>query len=145
MIMNYIGIDPGSNGAIACVGEEVKFINFKGAKLEQVSDFLESNPGRVYIERVHSMPGQGVVSSFTFGSNVGVIIGILACLKRPYTLVNPTSWMKSYGMTRDRGETKTQWKQRLVAKAKELFPGAKITLANADALLIANYGKHAGE
>lgn len=39
------------------------------------------------------------------------------------------------------GESETQWKNRLKAKAQQLFPQQEVTLATADALLIAEFGR----
>ena len=48
----------------------------------------------VFIEKVHSMPGQGVASMFNFGKGYGIWIGILAALKISKTLVTPQEWKK---------------------------------------------------
>ena len=36
---------------------------------------------------------------------------------------------------------KREWKNKLKGLAQQLFPSEKVTLKNADAILIANYGK----
>ena len=99
--------------------------------------FYRDNGGScvAYIESVHSMPKQGVSSTFTFGRNYGFLRGCLCALEIPYHEVTPQKWQKaleclSHG---DKNVTK--------ARAQQLFPKLKITHAIADALLIAEYGR----
>ena len=49
--------------------------------------------------------------------------------------------MKFYQLGRSTGYSKTEWKNKLKAKAQQLFPGEKVTLATCDSLLIAEYGR----
>jgi len=82
-----VGIDPGLNGALALL---------EGAKLTDLTDMpthakrvngrlvaetlMRWDPDYVVIEDVHSMPKQGVASSFLFGLNTGIVIGaVQAC------------------------------------------------------------------
>ena len=88
------------------------------------------------IEKVHSMPKQGVVSTFTFGKNYGQWLGILASNGVPYKEVTPQTWMKYYGaMPKD----KPKRKKYLKHLAQSLYPNIKITLKTADAVLIAHW------
>lgn len=88
-----------------------------------------------YIERVHSMPKQGVASSFTFGRSYGFLRGCLIASGIPFEEVTPQTWQKALGCL-SRGD-----KNVTKAKAQQLFPSLKITHATADALLIAEYGR----
>ena len=98
---------------------------------------LGTNPMCV-IESVHSMPGQGVASTFKFGMNYGQWIGILATLKIPYIQVSPHKWMKHYGsMPKEKKDRKNHIKHL----AQQRYPDVKITLATSDAMLIAHYLK----
>ncbi len=87
------------------------------------------------IEKVHSMPKQGVASSFTFGKNYGFLLGCLTALEIPFEYVTPQKW-QGYLKCRTKGD-KNITKQ----KAQELYPHLKITQAIADALLIGEYLK----
>jgi crossover junction endodeoxyribonuclease RuvC len=138
----FIGIDPGQSGGVALIWEgefvdknnQVKKMPETEADLSELFLFLKEQPSpHVYIEKVHSMPAQGVASSFKFGYNFGLLIGMLAASKLPYTYVTPQKWQKAMGcMTKgDKNVSKR--------KAQELFPDQKITHAVADALLIAEY------
>lgn len=138
--MIILGIDPGQSGAIAMLrGSPVEGIGFAKLDLTEkdISDYFayQDKPSFAYIEKVHSMPKQGVASSFKFGKNYGFLRGCLIALGIPFEEVTPQAWQKAMGcMSRgDKNVTK--------AKAQQLFPDIKITHAIADALLIAEYGR----
>ena len=48
------------------------------------------------IEKVHSMPKQGVASTFTFGMNYGMLLGIIMTLDKPIEHINPAEWEKHF-------------------------------------------------
>ena len=47
------------------------------------------------IEKVHSMPKQGVASSFNFGMGYGMLRGALTALCIPHELITPQQWKKT--------------------------------------------------
>jgi hypothetical protein len=55
--------------------------------------------------------------------------------------VTPQKWQKAFGLVKEKGEEPRAWKNRIKAKAQQLFPSQKVTLAVADALLIAEYNR----
>jgi Holliday junction resolvasome RuvABC endonuclease subunit len=86
------------------------------------------------------MPKQGVASSFKFGVNYGIVRMALTAAGIPFEEVTPQAWQKALGIThRKKTETPSEWKNRLRARAQQLFPSVSLTLATADALLIAEY------
>ena len=89
-----------------------------------------------YLEKVHSMPGQGVVSTFSFGENFGWWQGVLGSLGIPYTTIRPQDWMKKYSLQKSSASDKPG-----LEVARKLFPEAPLRLKKhhnrADALLIA--------
>jgi hypothetical protein len=93
------------------------------------------------LEKVHSMPGQGVSSTFKFGQNFGFVRACMYMSGIPFELDTPQKWMKFYGMKKKKEESKTDWKNRLKAKAQQLYPNIKITNDMSDAMLIARYCK----
>ena len=95
---------------------------------------------KAYIEKVHSMPAQGVVSSFKFGRSYGFLRGLLIALKIPFEEVTPQRWQKEFVTKRTKTESRTDHKNKLKGKAQQLFPQIKVTLAIADAMLIGQYG-----
>src|SRR3990167_5909706 len=153
--MIYIGIDPGLSGAIAVMIEDgtiilrdtptMKIGNKHDFSLPEMVQLLEGNlPTQAAIERVHSMPRQGVASSFSFGKGVGYWIGILAALRIPYEEVTPQRWQR----TMLDGMQKTKDASRY--KAMQLFPQLVEQLklkshdGRADALLIAEWRRRQG-
>lgn len=67
----------------------------------------------------------------------------LLALHIPTEDVTPNKWEKTYQLGSSGKYTKTEWKNRLKAKAQQMFPhlGKKVTLATCDALLICEYGR----
>ena len=73
--MKYIGIDPGINGGVAIIDQFYSLTCFKCPKSPQemahsIKEHLDGSCVAL-LEKVHSFPGQGVVSTFTFGANYG--------------------------------------------------------------------------
>ena len=141
----YIGIDPGKNGGIGIIHNEIAYCKRCPATVsemaEEIKVCVEMTPDiqkTAIIELVHSMPKQGVKSVFTFGEGYGKWLGILAAHKIPYIQVTPQKWMRFYGnLPKDKKDRKNQLKHL----AQQRFPEIKITLATADAILLANYLK----
>lgn len=141
-----IGIDPGKGGGIAFIKRsEVTAFKCPDTPYECVKLFKQELKGYVkitaMIERVHSMPLDGVRSAFSFGTNYGMWHGILAALGIPFKEVTPHKWQKSFGTM---PKEKKSRKHRLKSLAQQMFPNTKVTLYTSDALLIAQYGKELG-
>jgi crossover junction endodeoxyribonuclease RuvC len=152
--MIAVGIDPGLSGGMAVIDGDVVRVHDMPTITEKVgkrtrrhynlpvlANFFESvaHPNtHAWLEKVHSMPKQGVASSFRFGEGFGLILGMLAVSRIPYTLVTPQAWKKEMlaGMPKGKGSS--------IVRAQQLYPDADITLkkheARAEALLIAAYG-----
>jgi len=134
----FMGIDPGKNGGIALLSKG-EAIPFKMPATERdISDIFEEYSSKISIavlEKVHSMPKQGVKSTFTFGMGYGFLRGMLIAHKIPFEDITPMTWQKNLQCL-SKGD-KNVTKQ----KAQQLFPDIKITHALADALLIAEYCK----
>jgi len=134
-----IGIDPGDSGGAVCIGGSGVIVwtqAFQGMTDHDIAELLkEFDDDEAIIESVHSMPKQGVASSFKFGRSFGFLIGLLTGLQIPYTLVTPQKWQKAM-------ECLTHGaKNRSKAAAQRLWPNRKWTHAIADAALIAEYGR----
>ena len=140
--MITIGIDPGKGGGIAFIRDGGLAHAFKcpSTPEEAVKIIKQETKGfrkkRAVIEKVHSMPRDGVVSAFSFGRNYGEWLGILAALRISVAHVRPQEWQKFYGKL---PKEKKSRKHKLKNLAFELYPGAKNTLATADAILIGHY------
>lgn len=133
-----IGIDPGASGAIALIHSGILHTVRMSETAHDVAAFLRNwqeadDAMFAFVEQVHSMPKQGVSSSFKFGTSYGFLKGLLTGMKIPFEEVTPQRWQKAMGcMTRgDKNVSKR--------KAQQLFPMEKIFHWNADALLIAEF------
>jgi crossover junction endodeoxyribonuclease RuvC len=141
-----IGIDPGGSGGIAWHdGERARVVKMP-ATLQDLwelmnnirqDSFREGSWAKTtaYLEQVHSMPGQGVASSFKFGNGFGHLEMALTAAGIPFVRVSPQKWQGALGC-RTGGD-----KNVSKARAQELFPDLKPTHATADALLIMEYGR----
>ena len=142
---SFVGIDPGNGGGIAVLTEEGDTLDVVTRKfpsdVRDVGIFLKaatSNTNyRVAIETVHSMPKQGVKSTFTFGMNYGIWIGSLRTLDIDFIKIQARQWQEYYEIPKQ--ENYYDRKKELKKKAIELFPNERVTMYTADALLIANY------
>ena len=139
----FIGIDPGIKGGIAMLFEDSYHVTPTPATvlemadtLKELKEFAQDTPMYCCIEAVHSMPGNSGRSMFTFGTNYGQWLGILATLRIPYITVSPNKWMSHYG---SKPKNRKDRKNNLKNLAQQRFPNAKITLGTADAMLICNY------
>ena len=144
----YIGIDPGKNGGVMVIDESGEATAYKCP--EKVFDMSilfrlligETAPDNICLlmERVWARPGNAVRAAFTYGVNYGQWLGIAASHEvKTYTEL-PLNWMKWFGCPK--GMISRDRKNWLKDKAKELYPNIKkITLATADAILIAHYAK----
>lgn len=127
--MTVIGIDPGLKGGIVVMvdGRIAKAFKMPVVKGDGGSwvDFADvasiikyERPDLVAIEKVHSMPGQGVASVFTFGLGFGGLIGVCAGLSVPYSLVRPQEWQKKVFV----GMDKSLGKGRSILYCKQRYP-----------------------
>lgn len=141
-----MGIDPGRGGGIAVIDTlsgELVDVTAMPDTIADISDFIEkhNDVNSVYLETVHSMPKQGVASTFTFGQYYGYVQMAVVAHKIRCIDVLPSKWQQGLGVKAKKGEAKTAHKNRLKGLAQKLFPKAKVTLKNADAILLAEYGK----
>jgi crossover junction endodeoxyribonuclease RuvC len=95
----FLGIDPGQEGAVALISDEIPQVEDWPGDPNAAADALREWFGQyrielVTLERVGAMPKQGVSSTFKLGQNVGAWQGILAALNLPYLMPTPREWQK---------------------------------------------------
>lgn len=140
----YMGIDPGSNGGIAVLAPDGSVLDVTKMP-DTPMDILEyirlhSKGAKCIIEDVgHGIPGQSSSATAKFARHNGWLEMALLASGIPTTKVTPQKWQKYFQMHRGKDEEKTKYKNRLKERAQLMFPTVKVTLANADALLIAEY------
>lgn len=141
-----IGIDPGAAGGIGVYSITQGCLIMAIKMPETPTDLLaflklHSLNSKCYLEKVGGIPGNGANAMFNFGRGYGHLeMALLAC-RIPTETVTPQKWQKEFQLG-GRGKTmsKTEWKNKLKAKAQQLFPTFNVTLATCDAMLIALYG-----
>lgn len=154
----YVGIDPGVVGGLAVINPPL------GKRLGSVAlipmppterdiwDWIrgggDRDPTHAMIEWIHpAIQGIGKSQMSKLYGNYMQLRMALTAADIPFEDVKPRMWLRALGISpRKKTETRTQWKNRLKAKAQGLYPDLKITLATADALLIATFcqRKHEG-
>lgn len=152
----YIGIDPGKSGGLVALDENGKVVQVTSmleTNREVLDWFMQFEGEQIvgYLERVggYSSGVEGFFSppsAFKFGAGYGALEMALTAARIRYENPMPQKWMKALGVpprkkvNKKYVESKTEYKNRLKAIAQRLFPAIKVTLAIADALLIAYYG-----
>jgi crossover junction endodeoxyribonuclease RuvC len=145
-----LGVDPGLHGALACLrltGEAVgvwpmpvtkgrrREVDARAlaemiARLDAPESGVEPRIALVAVEDVHSMPGQGVASVFSFGRCCGAIEGVLASMNLARELVAPQRWQKEViGLPARGGDPKARrkaTKARSLAYARRRFPSVSL-------------------
>lgn len=142
-----IAIDPGAQGGIAIFSvdkdrliEVVKMPDTPQDLLDLISKYQINS--KCYLEKVGGLPGMGGSSMFNFGKGFGHLEMALLCRKIPTTEVTPQKWQKTLQLGTKGHKSTSQWKNKLKAKAQQLYPKVpKITLAVSDALLILEYAR----
>ena len=147
----YVGIDPGSKGAMAIIDSEgnvadiIDIDNGVGTYANLCYRFGEDYDREYYVavEDVCGRPGQSCVANTTFMKLAGYA-ELLGCfMSTDFLKVKPQVWKKYFGLI-SKGLTKTQRKHLSIELAKELFPSVALQLTaskdgRAEALLIAEY------
>lgn len=139
--MYYIGIDPGKTGAMAVLNDQGKLVDVKDFQecfmpLKEAITAMGVESYIAYLEEVHSMPKQGVASTFAFGENFGWWKGILQAFGISFKTVRPQDWQKGLVPKKNNLTDKPG-----LAVARQLYPDAPLNLKKhhnrADAILLA--------
>lgn len=144
-----VGIDPGKSGAIAVLDgrgglyavEDMPVVDGAVSPTlllnlidNALGNYCEKHCVAV-VEQVHSMPKQGVASSFDFGKSYGIVLGVLAGVGVRVEHVPPSRWKKAMRLSAD--------KEMARARAIERWPKAsdrfkrKLDADRAEAALLA--------
>lgn len=159
MTTRYIGIDPGSAGAIVAIDDYDNVLGIKDLNKDYYTywtiqqdwcDIVGSyEETYVAVEDVCGRPGQSCQANTTFMKLAGMAelagysIGEMA-------LVKPQAWKKHFGLIFPKTMTKAEKKRKSVELARELYPDVADQLlyskdGRAEALLIARYLKDVQE
>lgn len=142
----FIGIDPGKNGGIAFIDTQYNNAWTEPYSNKALIDLCrDAERGAKVIcclEKVGAMPGQGVVSMFNFGQNVGYIKGVLESFRIPYQEITPQKWKKEFSLSSKKALS--------IEVCSKLFPDVDLLATPkskkphdgmAEALLMAEYAR----
>lgn len=149
----YLGVDPGKEGGLCLLSYRQRIILLEPMPPTMVDlrSLLRSLPPktRAVIERQSTRPSQSSSRALTQGRGWGWLEMGLVMQDVPMQDVRPQDWVRAMKIPPKRDtESKPQWKERLRAKAQQLFPRLELwtmpktrcrQLAVCDALLIALY------
>lgn len=142
--MKILGIDPGQSGAMVLINEDCKIqmmVKMPDTPMDILETIESMNPDICYLEDVgQGMPGQSSKATAKFARHNGHLEMALLALKIPTVKILPSKWQKSLSLLSRKGEEKRDHKNRIKAWSQGMFPEAKVTLTNSDALAIAYYG-----
>lgn len=145
-----VSIDPGNRGALAFLGTaDCDLLGLYDMPLRESGStghmryFIDGlvlaqllgteSVSCAILERVASMPGQGIAGMFAFGRGVGVIEGVLQACDIPINYVSPQVWKRYHGLIK-------QPKSESLELAREFYPDAELHLkkheGRAEAILI---------
>ncbi len=151
----YLGHDPGISGALAVVDHKGQLRAAVDMPLAygliapgQTADLIVpwNTPALVVaaVERVHSMPRQGVASTFKFGQAYGTVLGVLGALGIPVEHPTPQTWKKHHGLIGEEKDAARLLAIELWPDKAELFRRKK-DCGRADAALIALWAQQTHE
>ena len=142
----YIGIDPGQGGGIAHIGTRMKAHKCPRTPEDMsillgiIVDGYAPDDVVLYMEKVWAFPFDTPKTSFGLGKNYGRWEGIVGSYGIHMHYITPKQWMSRFNIPKfkDRQDRKRYLKMR----AQKLYSGVKVTLYNADAILITNFAKN---
>jgi hypothetical protein len=153
----YVGVDPGTGGAIAVIGERETMIMAMPRYIQDLANaikMIERSADYVHwaMEQLPACVGDGTsVNGAQMGvlhKNAGRIEGlILGITGIPAQMYAPQSWQHPLKPELPRKKSlpeknrQTLWKKALRDCAERRFPGLKIPVYAADAVLIAYHHK----
>ena len=97
----FLGIDPGKSGAFGIIDSNHQFVTAELWDERILAPIANAHRNgscfisHAVLEKVHAMPGQGVTSMFTFGTNFGEWRGMLLSNQISFDQIHPTRWMKA--------------------------------------------------
>ena len=140
-----IGIDPGIGGGLCCLGYWCGIVSL--VKMPQTErdqwEWFESLPTcgdrLALIEWIHpAIQGIGKSPMSKLYGNYMAMRAFLIARHIPFQDIKPRKWQQALDISKRKPtENSTKWKNRLKGVAQQLYPKQKLTLATADALLIA--------
>lgn len=153
--MKFIGIDPGKNGGMGTIGTDHlllvlaytswQFAHMTETDIVSAIRHATSTSGQesvfVLVEKQGTRPTDARPNIGKLHHQWGIIRGCLLTLPISFEDIAPAMWQKTFKLLMKGGTPHTVKKNIHKQRAQQLFPQEKITHGNADALLIAEYGR----
>lgn len=152
----YVGVDPGQNGSIVCLdGKSINYISLATplptlwewvgqlgqADCIAVLEEQQPRPTHWFNPKTKKKESSILRSTCILYGNYCMVRALLTAAGAAVNEVLPKDWQRTMNIRREKGEKNTDWKNRLKAKAQQLFPKQKITLMISDALVLAEYAR----
>ncbi len=152
-MQTIIAVDPGMSGGIAYSIDTnpssptaYGMPDTEGDILDELKSIQRNSSSTpiAFIEQNTGFAGVKIPSHtmFKLGRNTGFLIGAMQALGFRIEPITAKKWQEPLSLGTARScASKTEWKNKLKAKAQQLYPHLKVTLQTADALLILEYGR----
>lgn len=150
-----VGIDPGKEGAIVCIGEKITCRLFpligKEYDRKKFAEMMSMSPTMVGVEDVHAMPGVSASANWSLSQGKEMILTTLTILRIPFMLVQPKEWQAEMFVgvpVQKKATGRRDTKAMALIAVKRLFPDVDLTKSErsekphegiVDALLIGEY------
>ena len=147
----YLGIDPGKNGGFAVIkGQTVEWFPMPETERDTwdlIRQFSGVTAGCCIERIVPNLWGKAKSSVAKLYANYMALRMALVAAGIPFDDIRPVEWIRALGISpRKKSETPDQWKNRLRAKAQQLFPTLSLwkepkykQLQVCDAILLADF------
>jgi len=139
--MIICAIDPGKSGALVS-GESLENYGVHAmpqSPFEAIATMKTLGASTIYLEEVGGYAGGAGApgaAMFNFGRSYAILETASVASGASLVKVRPQKWQKALSLGTRGERTKPEWKRHLKDRAQELFPKTRVSLLNADALLI---------
>ena len=136
-----VAVDPGVNGGIAWYDTDgpraIRMPETDGDILHTFRGLRRAGAQTIAMELpAKCIFGAGHSALATLHRNVGFLQGVAMAEGFSLLLLAPQKWQAKLSLKKRPGEEQRRWKNRLKEEAQRRFPSLRVTLNNADALLI---------
>ncbi len=153
----YCGLDVGKKGALSIIhGDTIESYSFVDYDIDYICEKLKEinalDSCYALVEDVHAVFGSSAKSTFEFGYQKGMLVGILKASYIPYSLIPPKTWQNGVWERCDKvmDGTKVKTKDTSINCAKRIFPNISLKRTPkctnpddgiCDSLLMAEYAR----
>ena len=141
----FLGIDPGSKGAISIINEDGTFFNSvdipkigKYYDLRKINQLISEHQVHfAHIEFQQVMGKEGIVTAFTIGFGYGILVMALEANNIPYEEIRPTAWKKEMGLINKDKAASVRMAQKMYPEGEFVGPRGGLYDGRAESCLLA--------